>query len=200
MRKRSFCLIICLLFILASFGRFSLSALAQEEETEGLAVATCCTFMVPPSFEPGEGKNVLVNKSYPMESSIIRCDTYYNGKDVVLTNREKQELETSGVKEQESDPEKLTKQIYQETISAAYNNQYGQDVGFKVTSFENITIDGFPGFKITSDYQAADEERIYQTVYMLISKYRVFTVTFQRAEDDDCGELFEECASTIHVH
>ena len=135
-----------------------------------------------------------------MESSIIRCSSYYNGKDIVLTNREKKEQEAAGVTEEISEPEKLTKQIYQETMAAAFNNQYGEDVGFEVASFENITLDGFPGFKISSTYKATDEEKIYQTVYMIISQYRVFTITFQRAEDDDCEAYFEECASTIHVH
>ena len=73
-------------------------------------------------------------------------------------------------------------------------------MGFLVTSFESITVDDFPGFKIVSEYKAGDEEKIHQTVYMIISKYRVFTVTFQRAEDDDCESYFEECATTIRVH
>lgn len=185
---------------------------ASEEKTAGEAaseevidhrkegIAYYCSLAVPSAFEPGDEQGVFVNKSYPIESSIIRFNEYYNGKDIALTNREKKELEESGVKETVSEPEKLTKEIYAETVSAAYNSKYGQDVGLEVSSFENITMDGFPGFKITSSYQAADEERIYQTVYMIISKYRVFTITFQRAEDDDCDALFEECTSTIRIH
>jgi hypothetical protein len=34
---------------------------------------------------------------------------------------------------------------------------------------------------------------------MLISRYRMFTVTYQRAEDDDCEEFFENSAATIHL-
>ena len=197
MRKRVICIILCILLVLASIAGLCLSAFAAEPE-EG--VATCCTFVVPPVFMPGEEKNVYVNKSYPMESSIIRCSSYYNGKDIALTNRERKEQEAAGVTEEISEPEKLTRQIYQETMAAAFNSQYGEDVGFEVSSFDSITLDGFPGFKISSTYKAADEEKIYQTVYMIISKYRVFTITFQRAEDDDCEAYFEECASTIHVH
>jgi hypothetical protein len=201
MRKRVICIILCILLVLASIAGLCLSAFAAEapEEPEK-DTANCCTFVVPPVFVPGEEKNVYVNKSYPMESSIIRCSSYYNGEDIVLTNRERKEQEAAGVTKQLSEPNKLSRQIYQETMAAAYNSQYGEDVGFEVSSFENITIDEFPGFKISSTYKAADEEKIYQTVYMIISKYRVFTITFQRAEDDDCEAYFEECAATIHVH
>jgi hypothetical protein len=73
-------------------------------------------------------------------------------------------------------------------------------VGFVVSSFDKITVDGYPGYRIVSSYQAADEEKVHQTVYMLLSKYRTFTISMQRAEDDDCEALFEECASSIHVH
>ncbi len=195
-------LVCTLLSIILSFTAVSGTSLASEEalDPEREGVAYYCSIAVPSAFEPGDEQGVFVNKSYPIESSIIRYNEYYNGKDIVLTNREKKEMEESGVKETISEPEKLTQKVYEDTVSAAYNSRYGQDVGFEVTSFENITMDGFPGFKISSNYQAADEERIYQTVYMIISKYRVFTITFQRAEDDDCDAYFEECAASIRIH
>ncbi len=84
-------------------------------------------------------------------------------------------------------------------MAAAYDNEYQQKVGFEVESFEKIKVDGYPGFKIVSSYQSADEEVIHQTVYMLISKYRMFTVTYQRAEDDDCEDAFEESAGTLSI-
>ena len=78
-------------------------------------------------------------------------------------------------------------------------SEYGEDVGYSVSSFDKITVDGHPGYKIEATFQAADQERVYQTVYILLSKYRTFTITFQRAEDDDCLDAFSECESTIHV-
>jgi hypothetical protein len=169
----------------------------MNEKEEG--AASFCTMVIPPVFKPGDETNVFVNKSYPMESSIIRYSEYYKGGDPLLTNRERKELAQNGDTQTVSDPEKLTKAVYQETMYLAYNNQYGEDVGFEVASFDNITIDGFPGFKIASSYKVPDEEKIYQTVYMIISKDKVFTITFQRAEDDDCETYFEECAQTIRV-
>ena len=177
-----------------AIDKFNISMPDQER------VASYCTMVIPSVFKPGSENGVFVNKSYPMESSIIRYNVYYNGEDVQLTNREKLEQADNSVTGTISEPEKLTKEIYQETMSEAYNTEYGEDVGFEVSNFENITIDDCPGFKIVSEYKASDDEKIHQTVYMLVSKYRVFTVTFQRAEDDDCESYFEECASTIRVH
>ena len=168
---------------------------------DDLKEASWCTFVIPSGFVPGPESGVFINKNHPMESSTIKYSFYDNGKDVVLTNRERAAESINIPQSMVTDePTLLTKEIYQETISAAYNSKYGQDVGFNVESFESISVDGYPGFKIESSYRAQDEETIHQTVYMLISKYKVFTVTYQRAEDDDCSEQFEKSAATIHVN
>ncbi len=172
----------------------------EGDNTEEERIAWACTMSIPPIFKPGSEVGVFVNNSYPMESSIIRYDVYYDGQDEPVTNREKLERGDEPLPDTISGTRNLTKEIYQETMSAAYNEEYGEDVGFSVSSFEDIVIDDCPGFKIVSEYKAADEEKIHQTVYLLVSKYRVFTITFQRAEDDDCESYFEEVASTIRVH
>ena len=175
----------------------AMDVFAQEDLPE----AGWCSFVIPPEFVPGPESGLFINKNHPMESSTIRYSVYDNGKDVVLTNRQRQEV-SIGIPGNmvTNEPELLTKEVYEETISAAYNSKYGQNVGFAVESFENIKVDGYPGFKIVSSYKAQDEETIHQTVYMLISRYKVFTVTYQRAEDDDCNEQFELSANTIHVN
>ena len=168
---------------------------------DSLDTANYCSFVIPPQFVPGQEKGLFIDQNYPMESSSIKYDVYDNGLDVILTNREKAALKEAGTETAIADEStSLTKEIYEETMAAAYNSQYGQDVGFAVSSFDKITVDGYPGYKIISSYQAADEERVHQTVFMLLSKYRTFTICMQRAEDDDCEALFEECASSIHVH
>ena len=167
---------------------------------DDLKEAGCCSFVVPLQFNPSSTKGLFINKDHPMESSTIQYSVYYNKLDVILTNREKAalaEINEPKVTDKSTD---LTKDIYQETISAAYNSEYGEDVGYSVSSFDKITVDGYPGYKIEATFQAKDQEKVYQTVYMLLSKYRTFTITFQRAEDDDCQDAFSECQSTIHVH
>lgn len=184
-----------LLCLTCSFGVYH----AKAEAAEDLKRAVQCSFVIPSDFRATAEKGVFENVNAPMESSTIRFSYYDNGRDRVLTNREKQELEASGEAEIIDESLNLTEDLYQRALSAAYTKQYGKDVGFKVTSFDKIKVDGYPGYKIRADYQAPDEERIYQTTYIIVSSNRMFTISFQRAEDDDCEELFEESAATIHV-
>jgi len=196
MKKRFLGLFLALaMTVMAVLGINTVNAYAEEDLKE----ATCCSFVVPLQFVPSGEKGLFVNKDHPMESSTIQYSVYYNGLDVVLTNREKAALAEHNEPKVTDKSTDLTKDIYQETISAAYNSEYGEDVGYTVSSFDKITIDGYPGYKIEGSFQAADQEKIYQTVYMILSKYRTFTVTFQRAEDDECQDAFSECQSTIHV-
>lgn len=178
----------------------SAGASLGSSDDNGLDIATFCSFVIPKDFEMSEDRGIFVNKSYPMEASTIQFSYYDNGLEIPLTNRERLEMEQQNSELVADLSADLTRDIYEETISAAYNSEYGEDVGFKVSSFENIKVDGYPGYKIEASFGQNGHETIYQTVYLLLSRYRTFTVTFQRAEDDDCDELFRNCAATIHVH
>ncbi|MBQ6587532.1 MAG: hypothetical protein IJI01_02505 [Butyrivibrio sp.] len=187
--------ILCLILLLSMFSIGTVNAEAAND----LNAAVQCSFVIPPEFVPGEEKGLFVNVNSPMESSTIKYSVYDNGQDRVLTNRERQELQESGAKLIEDESMNLTKEIYESQMSAAYAKEYGQDVGFTVDTFTNIKVDGYPGYKIETSYQAAEEEMVHQTVYIVLSKYRVFTIAYQRAEDDDCTEAFEASFETIHV-
>lgn len=167
--------------------------------TDELKTAVQCSFVIPREFVPGSERGTFKNINHPMESSTISYSYYDNGKDRILTNREKIALEKSNEAMIVDESLNLSREEYQKTLSEAYSKAYGIDVGYKVSSFDKINIDGYPGFRIYGDYQASGEERIYQTTYLIFSKYRTFTVTYQRAEDDDCQDLFEASAETIHI-
>ncbi len=184
------------LIIIATVSRLNM---IDAHATDELKSAVDCSFIIPPEFIPGGETGLFVNRNAPMESSTIKYSCYDNGTDKVLTNRQKKELEESGVKQIIDSSRNLTKEIYLEQMKLAYDQEFGQNVGFNVSSFENITIDGYPGYRIISSFQPAGEETIHQTVYIVLSKYRMFTISYQRAEDDDCEELFEKSAQTIHV-
>ncbi len=191
----------CMLISSAMAVAFIISALGslKVKASDDLETAVQCSFSIPAEFVPGNQKGLFVNVNSPMESSTIQYSVYDNGLDKVLTNRERKELEESGTAAIIDESVNLTKDIYQSRLSDAYNKVYGENVNFNVSSFTKIRVDGYPGFKIESTYQKSDEEQIHQTVYMIISKYRLFTITYQRAEDDDCQDAFEASSETIHV-
>ena len=196
MKRKVLGIVMAFVMIIMTMLCTNSEVLAEDELKE----AGFCSFVVPSQFTPSSVKGLFINKEHPMESSTIQYSVYYNKLDVILTNREKAalaEINEPKVTDKSTD---LTKDIYQETISAAYNSEYGEDVGYSVSSFDKINIDGYPGYRIEASFHATDQETVYQTVYMLLSRYRTFTITFQRAEDDDCQDAFSECQSTIHVH
>ena len=185
---------LCLAAFAGVLANDAIDSLAADD----LGTATQCTFIIPPFFIPGEEPELFVNESYPMESSSIKYSFYDNGKDKVLTNREKLELQNAPYRIEDMSAS-ITQDIYEETMSEVYNQDYGTDVGFSVSSFDKKSFDGFPGYRIISDFKVGEEPQIHQEVYIILSKYRTFTITYQRADDDDCEALFEESAATIHV-
>ena len=194
----SFLLLIMAVLLSGIAGMLCLGGI-NSYARDNLDDASGCVFIIPPDYVPSDESGVFKNKSYPMESSSISYSVYYNGKDKVMTNREAAEYKASGRADIVDESLNLTKEIYESNMIAAYNKEYSENVDFSVNSFDKITVDGYPGFKIVSEYKPSDMEKIHQTVYMIISKYRTFTISFQRADDDDCQEIFERSAATIHV-
>ena len=172
---------------------------SQAASNNELEVATQCSFIIPSDFVPGNESGLFINKNYPMESSSIKYSIYENGKDKVLTNREKKTLAANGSSLSVEDSINLTKDIYQSILAEAYEKAYGMDVGYKVTDFTTKDFDGFPGYKIMAEFNTESNIMVYQTVYIILSKYKTFTISYQMAEDDECREMFDTSASTINV-
>jgi len=189
--------VILSLFMICVFF-LSDSVCLELKANEELKEATGCTFVLNSNFVSTDVKGLFVNRYRPMESSSVSYSVYDNGADAMLTNREKAELAQKGQGMDSMD--KLDKHKYESAISEAYANEYGADVGFKVETFENIEIDGYPGYKIISSYEPEGSQVIHQNVYIIRSKNRTFTITYQRAADDECEESFEISAQTIRVH
>lgn len=165
---------------------------------ENLKEATGCTFVLNRDYVPGGEKGFYVNRHWPMESSSVTYNVYDNGANLTLTNREKAQL--GEVDTTVYNMEKLDKHKYESLFSAAYAAEYGGDVHFRVEAFKRIEIDGYPGYRIDASYEPEGSQPIFQTVFIIRSKYRTFTITYQRASDDECQESFDISADTIHVH
>lgn len=185
--------------VLAGVSGMLICDTIHSHARENLQDAKECVFIIPPEYIPGGKTGLFINKDNPMESSSISYNVYYNEKDKVMTNREAAEYIASGKADVVDESLALTKDIYENNMIGAYDKEYGENVNYSVSSFDKISIDGYPGFKIDSSYSPSGGSQIYQTVYMIISKYRTFTITFQRAADDECEQFFEESAATIHI-
>ena len=185
--------------LLVAYIFFNTAISSQAASNNELEVATQCSFIIPSDFVPGNESGLFINKNYPMESSSIKYSIYENGKDKVLTNREKKTLAANGSFLSVEDSINLTKDIYQSILAEAYEKAYGMDVGYKVTDFTTKDFDGFPGYKIMAEFNTESNIMVYQTVYIILSKYKTFTISYQMAEDDECREMFDTSASTINV-
>lgn len=192
-------LLVLAALLFAAIAGLNMNDVVKAEGTEELPKAVQCSFIVPQEFIPGSEPGLFVNQNYPMESSSIKYSIYDNGKDKVLTNREKQALLESGEPSIVDESANLTKEIYQKTMESAFRTEFGQDMGYTVTDFDKKIFDGFPGYRIKAEFMASGEAKVYQTAYIILSRYRTFTITYQRAEDDDCQESFEKSAETIRV-
>ncbi len=199
-KKASFALGVAAAVVIAVAAALLCADAIDTFAADDLKEGNYCSFVIPPEFVPGSQKGLFINKNHPMESSSINYSYSDNGLDSRPTNRDRLEQQDGPLPTYTFEAVNLTKEIYQDALSEAYNNEYGTDVGYSVSSFDNITVDGYPGYRIMASFKAGDEETVHQTVYMLLSKYRTFTVTYQRADDDECEEFFEESAATIHVH
>lgn len=194
--KRRFKTAIALLLSVVVVANTNMPVKAESEELEK---ATGCTFVLPDGYVLSESEeNVFVNSNYPLESGIITYSVVTTGSEDTLTNAERAEAAESTETETEDASTELTQEFYQETMATALNEEYGTDVGYTISEFDNISIDGYPGYFIASTYQG--EQTIHQMVYIVLSRYKTFTITYSRAEDDDTVEAFEASAATIHVY
>lgn len=194
--KRRFKTAIALLLSVVVVANTNMPVKAESEELEK---ALGCTFVLPDGYVLSESEeNVFVNSNYPLESGIITYSVVTTGSEDTLTNAERAEAAESTETEAEDASTELTQEFYQETMATALNEEYGTDVGYTISEFDNISIDGYPGYFIASTYQG--EQTIHQMVYIVLSRYKTFTITYSRAEDDDTVEAFEASAATIHVY
>ena len=194
--KRRFKTAIALLLSVVVVANTNMPVKAESEELEK---ALGCTFVLPDGYVLSESEeNVFVNSNYPLESGIITYSVVTTGSEDTLTNAERAEAAESTETEAEDASTELTQEFYQETMAAALNEEYGTDVGYTISEFNNISIDGYPGYFIASTYQG--EQTIHQMVYIVLSRYKTFTITYSRAEDDDTVAAFEASAATIHVY
>lgn len=143
---------------------------------ENSRVTKGCTFTLPEGFEASEDvEGMYVTDRYPIDASTI----YY------------------AQLEQDMALQLMTKEMFQEQTQESLQEIYGEDVEVIVDSFEQITMQGYPAFKILCHYQVGDV-KITQLEYA-INADKNYVITYSQTSDYDRMEEYEASAETIRV-
>lgn len=143
---------------------------------ENSRVTKGCTFTLPEGFEPSEDvEGMYVTGRYPIDASTI----YY------------------AQLEQDMALQLMTKEMFQEQTQESLREMYGEGVEVVVDSFEQITMQGYPAFKILCHYQAEDV-KVTQLEYA-INADKNYVIIYSQTSDYDRMEEYEASAETIRV-
>ena len=143
----------------------------KEAQTEsGREEVKCCAVLIPAGYVESEKiPGMYVHERNPLDSSNI----YYS---------------SSSGDEGGMVSDKLTKESYKEIVEGAYK-EGGQDVDLVIDSFEEIDMEGVPGYKIRSSYQIEGGE-VEQLAYLILAE-DTYTITYSQMADDDLMADFE---------
>lgn len=140
-----------------------------EAESEREEVSYCAV-LIPSSYQESEEvPGMYVHKRNPLDSSNIYY-TVSEGNDKGMVSSE------------------LTEKAYEELLENAYEES-GQNVDLNITSFEEIDMEGVPGYKIRSSYQV-DQGEIEQLTYLILAQ-DTYTITYSQMSDDELMADFE---------
>ena len=157
-----------------------------------------CSFVVPEGFKTSGDPGVYVNEFYPLESANVTYAVTKIPEKKVLTNAQRTagEMEDDNV---EYRYDELTADMYESAQKANYESLYGENIGFTLEAFESREYGGFPGYMIRTSFTPENSQTIHQVTVMVLSKNKVYTIVYSRAEDDDFEDEIAESISTIHV-
>lgn len=193
--KSAVCVMTMAVMVLSFLG----NGIVAEASIKDLPKAKSCSFIIPSSFKPTETPGLYVNEHYPLESANILYSVTDIPQDRILTNDEVARGEKADTSDVEALYDELTKEMYQEIQEENYKALYGDNVNFNIESFENNTMDGFPGYLIKTSFAPEGTQIIHQTIYIVLSSNRVFTLVYSWADDDYFDESFAESMASIHV-
>ncbi|SDB07014.1 hypothetical protein [Butyrivibrio sp. INlla16] len=164
-----------------------------------LPEALACTFFVPMGFKASDEPGVFVNEHYPLESANITYEVSVLPEKKILTNAQRAAGESEDATNIEYRYDELAAEMYETIQKENYESLYGENIGFTLESFENMEYDGFPGYMIRTSYTPENSQTIHQAIAIVLSKNKVFTIVFSRAEDDDFEDKCTQTLDTIHV-
>ena len=146
------------------------------EETEDMV--RCCALLIPAGYVPSEEvEGMYVHERSPLDSSNI----YYTVS----------EGDVEGMISK-----KLTKETYEKTVEDAFSEE-GWEIDLLVEDFEEIDIEGIPGYKIRSSYEVEDS-KIEQLAYLILAE-DTYTITYSQMADDELMADFDISGTEIRL-
>lgn len=138
--------------------------LKEQVKDSGREEVSCCVVMIPACYQESEEvPGMYIHNRSPLDSSNI----YYTVS----------EGDNSGMVS-----DALTQETYEKILEEAYEKA-GRKVDLVIESFEEIDMEGVPGYKIRNVYQV-EEEKIEQLTYLIMAQ-NTYTITYSQMSDDE---------------
>lgn len=137
-----------------------------------------CALLIPAGYQPSEEiEGMYVHERNPLDSSNIYYTVSPGDADGKVS-------------------EKLTKEVYEKTIESAFSEE-GWKIDLQIESFEEIDMEGVPGYKIRSTYEVEDGQ-IEQLTYLIMAD-DTYTITYSQMADDQLMADFDISGDEIRL-
>lgn len=154
---------------------FELKSVKAEETEDSVRY---CALLIPAGYQPSEEvEGMYVHERSPLDSSNIYYTVSPGEKDGKVS-------------------EKLTREVYEETIENAFSEN-GWEIDLQIESFEEIDMEGVPGYKIRSTYDIEDSQ-IEQLTYLIMA-HDTYTITYSQMADDQLMADFDISGDEIRL-
>lgn len=154
---------------------FELKDGAAEEEEDKVRY---CVLLIPAGYVPSEEvEGMYVHERSPLDSSNIYYTVSGGGKEGTISK-------------------KLTREIYEKEVEDAFSKE-GWEIDLLVEDFEEIDMEGIPGYKIRSSYEI-DDSKIEQLTYLVLAE-DTYTITYSQMADDELMADFDISGDEIRL-
>lgn len=154
---------------------FELKSVEVEDAEDSVQY---CALLIPVGYQPSEEiEGMYVHERRPLDSSNIYYTVSPGNNDGKVSK-------------------KLTREVYEETIENAFSEN-GWKIDLQIESFEEIDMEGVPGYKIRSTYDIEDSQ-IEQLTYLIMAD-DTYTITYSQMADDQLMADFDISGDEIRL-
>lgn len=154
---------------------FELKSVEVEDAEDSVQY---CALLIPVGYQPSEEiEGMYVHERRPLDSSNIYYTVSPGNNDGKVSK-------------------KLTREVYEETIENTFSEN-GWEIDLQIESFEEIDMEGVPGYKIRSTYDIEDGQ-IEQLTYLIMAD-DTYTITYSQMADDQLMADFDISGDEIRL-